>query len=124
MPEKWLVSEVIVEDSTHIGVCEPIPGERFKVKIIALCGKVGTADERESVKNAQLLAMAHQLTDSMREMASALEALEKRFMRLEKVYFAATGEPEPTVPVNEINAAQKARHHADTLLEHAGVCGR
>ena len=121
MTKKWMVGEIKVDSVVHVAVYEPIPGERRKVKTIALCGKVGAPDERESVLNAMQLAQTPQMILSMRWMSTALENLEKRFETLEAMYFAATSEPAPACKVGEITRAQAAREHGKQVLKAAGM---
>ena len=121
MTKKWMVGEIKVDSVVHVAVYEPIPGERRKVKTIALCGKVGAPDERESVANAMQLAKTPQMIEVVREMDAALNALEGRFTALEALYFAATSEPAPACKVGEITRAQAAREHGKQVLKAAGV---
>ena len=115
MSKKWMVGEINVDGVIHIGVYEQIPGERYKVKTIALCGVVGASDERESVANAQQLAMTPRLIEVVQAMNTALADLETRFKALEAV---RTSEQ---LPVDEVTRAQQARERARHVLKAAGV---
>ena len=108
MSKKWMVGEINVDGVIHIGVYEQIPGERYKVKTIALCGKVGASDERESVANAQQLAMTPRLIEVVQAMNTALSDLEA----------VTTSEQ---LPVGEVTRAQEAREQARHVLNAAGV---
>ena len=108
MSKKWMVGEINVDGVIHIGVYEQIPGERYKVKTIALCGKVGASDERESVANAQQLAMTPRLIEVVQTMNAALSDLEA----------VTTSEQ---LPIGEVTRAQEARERAMDVLKAVGV---